>query len=120
MTLSTPSFRACHVRNPYVSQGQQEFFGDDAPRSGIDQKYSKKLGTRTTRLPPRAHKAKRQRASKCSRRLNASACDVVIPFRNPIRNQSRKYYGVKRHSLQAQLARPGGAPIRSTSLGRPT
>ncbi len=41
-------------------------------------------------------------------------------IRKPIRDQSRKYYGVKRHSLQAQLARPTGAPIRSTSLGRST
>jgi hypothetical protein len=37
---------------------QQELFDDDAPQSGIDQKYSKKLGTRTTLLLPRGHKAK--------------------------------------------------------------
>jgi len=31
-----------------------------------------------------------------------------------------QYYGVKRHSLQAQLARPAGDPIRARSFGRST
>jgi hypothetical protein len=36
---------------------------------------------------------------------------------NAIRRQSRKHYGVNRHSLQAQFIRLAGAPVGATSFG---
>jgi hypothetical protein len=119
---SRPSFRPCHARSPYDSLEWRELSDDDARQSGTARRCSTRIDTMPMQFPRVAHKAERQRASRCLHRSNVA--DFDVPFASRSRSNSiARHYSVTRHSLQARqvaASRPTHSTlVTSRFCGRP-